>query len=43
MFWQCYVFIAGLGVSLIAANGGYSLVVVHRLIAVVALVAEQRL
>ena len=42
IFWLCWVFIAGL--SLVSANGGYSLVVVHGLlVAAVSLVAEHRL
>jgi len=42
-FWLCWVFIIAQGLSLVAATGGYSLVVVHGLlIAVASLVLEHR-
>ena len=42
-FWLCWVFVAACGLSLVAARGGYS-VVVHRLLtAVASLVAEHEL
>ena len=43
-FWLCWVFIAACQLSLVAASGGFSLVAVHGLLAVVAsLVAERGL
>jgi len=39
-FWLCWVFVAARRLSLVAAAGGYSLVVGHGLIAVASLVAE---
>ena len=43
-FWLHWVFTAACGLSLVVDNGGYSLVVVHRLlIAEASLVAELRL
>ena len=43
-FWLCWVFVAVCGLSLVVASGGYSLVVVHRLlVAVASLVSEFRL
>ena len=43
-FWLCWVFIAVCTLSLAAASGGLSLVVLHGLLSVVAsLVAEHRL
>ena len=43
-FWLHWVFIVAHRLSLVAASGGYSLVVVHGLlIAVASLVAEHRL
>ena len=44
MYWLCRVFIAVLGLSLVAAKRGYSLVAVHGFpIAVVSLLAEHGL
>ena len=43
-FGRCWVFVAECGLSLVAASGGYSFVVVHSLlIAVASLVAEHGL
>ena len=43
-FWLHWVFVAACVLSLVAASRGYSLVVIHRLLVVVAsLVAEKRL
>ena len=43
-FWLCWVFVAARRLSLVAAAGGYSLVVGHGLlIAVASLVAEHGL
>ena len=43
-FWLCWAFVAVCGLSLVAASGGYSLVVVGRiLVAVASLVLEHRL
>ena len=43
-FWLLWVFVAVRGLSLVAVSGGYSFIVVHRLLIVVAsLVAEHRL
>ena len=44
LFWQRWVFVAACGLSLVAASGGYSFIVVCRLLIVVAsLVAEHGL
>ena len=43
-FWLRWIFVAVPGLSLVAVSGGYSFIVVHRLLIVVAsLVAEHRL
>ena len=42
-FWLCWVLVVACGLSLVAANGGYSLAAVLRLIAATSLVAEHRL
>ena len=43
-FWLLWVFVAVRGLSLVAVSGGYSFIVVHRLlIAVSSLVAEHGL
>ena len=43
-FWLCWVFTAAHGLSLVSESGGYSLIVVHGLLIMVAsLVAEHRL
>ena len=41
--WLRWVSVAACGLSLVAGNRGYSLVAVHRLIAVAFVVAEHRL
>ena len=41
--WQCWVFVAALRLSLVAASRGYSVVVRGLLIAVASFVAEHRL
>ena len=42
-FWLCWVFIIAQGLSLVAASGDYSVVMVHGLlIAVASLVSEHR-
>ena len=42
-FWLCWVFVAARGLSLVAASGGYSVVVHGLLIAVASLVVEHGL
>ena len=43
-FWLCWVFVVARGLSLVVASGGYSFVVVHGLLIVVAsLVVEHGL
>ena len=43
IYWLCWVFVAACGFSLVVGSWGYSLVVIHGLIAVASLVVEEAL